>query len=140
MLASWTLPPGEVTLVMARGGRLPPPAGGATVTPWPPASARQSRGRGPNRGPLRWTGGKAEGLVGGEEGEEGVSGEGAGVTHRVQGPGAEGSDASREGLGESTYTQLGRQNKKQSCASGMTSQVKYDRNIRTAGGKGKSGR
>lgn len=55
--------------------------------------------------------------MGGEEGE-GEWGEDGGVTHRVQGPGAEGSDASREGLGESTYTQLGRQNKKQSCASG----------------------
>lgn len=42
--------------------------------------------------------------MGGEEGE-GEWGEDGGVTHRVQGPGAEGSDASREGLGESTYTQ-----------------------------------
>lgn len=110
MLAPWILPPGEVTLLMAKGGRLPPPAGGATAAPWPPASARQSRGRGPNRGPPGWAGKKAEGLVGREEGEKGVWGEGGGVTHRVQGPGAEGSDASREGLGESTYTQLGRQN------------------------------
>lgn len=51
--------------------------------------------------------------MGGEEGE-GEWGEDGGLTHRVQGPGAEGSDASREGLGESTYTQLGRQHKKQS--------------------------
>lgn len=49
--------------------------------------------------------------MGGEEGEV-AWGEGGGVTHRVQGPGAEESDASREGLGESTYTQLGRQQRK----------------------------
>lgn len=52
-----------------------------------------------------WTGGREsaaerEGRRGGERGEDG------GVTHRVQGPGEEESDASREGLVESTYTQL----------------------------------
>lgn len=40
------------------------------------------------------------GVVG--EGREGDRGEGGGVTHRVQGPGGEESDASREGLGEGT--------------------------------------
>lgn len=72
----------------------------ATMAPWPPASARWSRGRGPRKGASGWTGGKevgAEGEVG-----EGERGEGGGVTHRVQGPGGEESDASREGLGEST--------------------------------------
>lgn len=72
----------------------------ATMAPWPPASARWSRGRGPRTGGLRQTGGKELGAEG-EEGE-GVWGESGGVTHRVQGPGAEESDASREGLGEST--------------------------------------
>lgn len=71
------------------------------MAPWPPASARQSRGRGPRTGAPRWTGGKEFGPEGEErEGERGE--EGGGVTHRVQGPGAEESDASREGLGEST--------------------------------------
>ncbi len=49
---------------------------------------------------LRGTGGKEFGAEG--KGREGDWGEGGGVTHRVQGPGAEESDASREGLGEST--------------------------------------
>lgn len=48
----------------------------------------------------RWTGGKEFG-AGGEE-REGEWGKGGGVTHRVQGPGAGESDASREGLVEST--------------------------------------
>ncbi len=44
---------------------------------------------------LRGTGGKEFGAEG--KGREGDWGEGGGVTHRVQGPGAEESDASREG-------------------------------------------
>lgn len=42
----------------------------------------------------------------GREGEVRGGEKGGGFTHRGQGPGAEGSDASREGLGETTYTQL----------------------------------
>lgn len=72
----------------------------ATVAPWPPASAHWSRGRGPRTGAPRRTGGKELGAEG--VGRGGGWGEGGGVTHRVQGPGAEESDASREGLGEST--------------------------------------
>lgn len=80
---------------MVRG--LPPLK--VTMAPWPPASA-PLRGRGPKAGVLRWTGGKELGVE--VDGREGEWGEGGGVTHRVQGPGAEESDASREGLGEST--------------------------------------
>lgn len=69
------------------------------MVPWPPASA-PSRGRGPRAGARRWTGGKELGVEGEER--EGDWGEGGGVTHRVQGPGVEESDASREGLEEST--------------------------------------
>lgn len=54
-------------------------------------------------GGWRGTGGKEMGAEGQEgEGREGERGEGGGVTHRVQGPGVEESDASREGLDEST--------------------------------------
>lgn len=82
---------------MARGVRPPK----TTMAPWPPASAHWSRGRGPTTGASKLTG---EGEESGADGEEadGVTGKGGGVTHRVQGPGEEESDASRERLGEST--------------------------------------
>ena len=72
----------------------------ATMAPWPPASRPAGGGRGPGTGAARQTGGRESGAGG--EGREGERGEGGGVTHRVQGPGAEESDASREGLGEGT--------------------------------------
>lgn len=68
----------------------------ATMAPLPPASAKRSRGRGPRAGASGWAGGgelEAEG-----EGMERGVGEGVGVTHRVQGPGEEEFDASREWL------------------------------------------
>lgn len=70
------------------------------MAPWPPASAR-SRGRGPGDGPPGRAGPGGAAAPEGEE-RDGALQEAGGVTHRVQGPGAEGSDASREGLGEST--------------------------------------
>lgn len=73
-----------------------------TMMPWPPAPACWWRGRGPRRGGWRCTGEEGFG-AGGEQGE-GVWGvpKGVGVTRRVQGPGGEESEASREGLGEGT--------------------------------------